>query len=376
MAKSKMKLRFPNIILLLCGLILLIFLFDFLWRNVFSPTVPGDTENIITADGNFAASEPGENAPSENATADSTENADPDATEEETTEAATEEDRSTEVITLTQGQIHNGPLILVSSTCPFLGQTDFIDFTSNTNTNVIPRDLSLQFHPDIKQPMSDLFDAYCRDNGYVNLQIYSTSEINASSYSLYTTVLSERSSGYTFDIGLITSTGEVVAYLTKRNEWMFNNCWNYGFVVRYSDTKTGTTGVGFMPHHFRYVGLPHSLFMYENDMCLEEYLLYLTDYTMDTEPLIYETEDTVYETYYVPAEESGDTTVTIPRGTKYTVSGNNTDGFILTLEKAASAQTEDSTEPETGDIIEGTDAALPDSEASSDTAATDSATIG
>jgi len=54
MAKQKQRLRFPNIILLLCGLIILIFLFDFLWRNVISPTVPGDTNNIITSEGTFA----------------------------------------------------------------------------------------------------------------------------------------------------------------------------------------------------------------------------------------------------------------------------------------------------------------------------------
>lgn len=333
MAKSKMQLRFPNIILLLCGLILLIFLFDFLWRNVLAPTVPGDTENIISAQGDFAATDSSEDA-SEN-TAESTEETDPDTTEE--SEPSTE-DLNSEVITLTQNQIHNGPLILVSSTCPFVGQTDFIDFTSNTNTNVIPRDLNLQFHPDMQQAMSDLFDGYCNDNGYVNLQIYSTSEIYTASNSLYTTVLPERSSGYSFDIGLITSTGDVVAYLTKRNEWMFTNCWNYGFIVRYSDTKTGTTGVGFMPHHFRYVGLPHSLIMNENDMCLEEYLQYLTGYTLDTAPLTYQTEDKAYEIYYVPAEETGDTTVTLPKGTKYTVSGNNTDGFILTVEAEAASQ--------------------------------------
>ncbi|MGN0592425.1 MAG: D-alanyl-D-alanine carboxypeptidase family protein [Ruminococcus sp.] len=344
MPKSKLRLRFPNIILLLCGLILLIFLFDFLWRNVFSPSVPGDTEGAIVVQGDFAENDPSEASLEDASAADSTEQEETESTE--STESTTQEDLNVETITLSQGQIHNGPLILVSSTCPFIGQTDFIDFTTNTNSNVIPRDLSLRYHPDMQQAMSDLFDAYCWDNGYVNLQIYSTTEINAAENSLYTTVLSERSSGYTFDIGLITSTGEVVAYLTKRNEWMFNNCWNYGFIVRYPDTKTGTTGVGFMPHHFRYVGLPHAMLMYQNDMCLEEYLQFLTGYTLETGPLTYQTDTKLYEIYYVPAEASGDTTVTLPKGTKYTVSGNNTDGFVLTVESANIPEsTEDPTEP-------------------------------
>ncbi len=366
MAKQKMRLRFPNIILLLCGLILLIFLFDFLWRNVISPTVPGDTEGIVTASGNFAAS-------------DSISSSTTDASDEnETTDEATEgseaptEDPTSETIILSQNQVHNGPLILVSETCPFLGNTNFTDFTGNSNYNVKPRDSSLQVNSIIMQPISELFDGYCADNGYVNLQIYSTSEIYTGADSLYTNTLTERSTGLTFDIGLITSTGDVVAYLTKRNEWMFSNCWKYGFVVRYQDTKTGTTGVGFMPHHFRYVGLPHSLIMYEKDMCLEEYLMYLTSYTMDTSPLTYETADKAYEIYYVPAAESGDTEVVIPRDSVYTVSGNNTDGFILTFEKPLGAAVQDPSEPDSGIT---TDVSLPE-ESTLTTTTTDTAVIG
>ena len=346
MAKSKMRLRFPNIILLLCGLILLIFLFDFLWRNILSPTVPGDTEGIITADGTFATSDP-----SDSVFTDTTEE-DDEEQQETTTEEATEEateDPNIQTVTLTQSQIHNGPLILVSGTCPFVGDTDFIDFTSCENSNVKPRDRALEINSEILQPISNLFNGYYNDNGYVNLQIYSTNKIYTGTGSLYTNELTERSTGYTFDIGLITSTGDVVAYLTKRNEWMFNNCWKYGFVVRYQDTKTGTTGVGFMPHHFRYVGLPHSMAMYENDMCLEEYLQFLTDFAY-ANPYTYVYNDSVYEIYYVPAEESGDTVLYLPKDVSYSISGNNTDGFIVTLDVTngtSSDNSEDSTENST-----------------------------
>ncbi len=366
MAKSKMRLRFPNIILLLCGLILLIFLFDFLWRNVFDPTVPGDTEGIISASGTFASGDTGETL--ENDPSDATENPSQDATEEAT------EDPTSQTIYLSQSQINNGPLILVSATCPFLGNTNFTDFSANMNNNVKPRDTALKISPIIEKPISDLFDGYCADNGYVNLQIYSTSEIYTGAGSLYTNELVERSTGFTFDIGLITSTGDVVAYLTKRNEWMFANCWKYGFVVRYSDTKAGTTGIGFMPHHFRYVGLPHSLIMNEEDLCLEEYLTYLRDYTMDTAPLRYTNGDTAYEIYYVPAAETGDTEVVIPKDAIYSVSGNNTDGFILTIEKDAAAAN-NTTDPSTMGGVTGTDVTIPE-DVSGTTTTTTTATIG
>ncbi|MDE6019471.1 MAG: D-alanyl-D-alanine carboxypeptidase family protein [Ruminococcus sp.] len=340
MAKQKIRLRFPNIILLLCGLIILIFLFDFLWRNVISPTVPGDTDGIVTADGTFSAN--------------NTDVDDLDITTEPTSEKSTEatdassenttEDIFSQTIKLSQSQIHNGPLILVSGTCPYLGTSELTDFYSNTNSNVKPRDNSLKIHPDMMQPISELFDGYCSENGYVNLQIYSTNETYFGSDSLYTTDLVERSTGYTFDIGLITSTGDIAPYLTKRNEWMFSNCWKYGFIVRYSDSKAGTTGVSFMPHHFRYTGLPHSLIMNENDMCLEEYLQYLTSYKTDS-PLTYNTDSKEYKIFYVPANSSGDTEITLPKNTVYTVSGNNTDGFIITIESEKSASSPDPSEP-------------------------------
>ncbi|MBO5227094.1 MAG: D-alanyl-D-alanine carboxypeptidase family protein [Ruminococcus sp.] len=337
MAKSKMRLRFPNIILLLCGLILLIFLFDFLWRNVLSPTVPGDTEGIIVADGSFASSE--DSSASDSSGTDDTSEKETEAVTETTTEEATE-DPNVQKVTLTQSQIHNGSLILVSGTCPFVGDADFVDFTSSGNSNVKPRDTALEINPEILQPLSNLFDGYYNDNGYVNLQIYSTNSTYTGGDSLYTNDLSERSTGYTFDIGLITSTGDVVAYITKRNEWMFNNCWRYGFVVRYQDYKTGTTGVGYMPHHFRYVGLPHSMAMYENDFCLEEYLQFLTDYTY-ADPYTYEYNGSSYEIYYVPAEESGDTVLYLPKDVTYSVSGNNTDGFIVTLDVTNSTSSDE-----------------------------------
>jgi D-alanyl-D-alanine carboxypeptidase len=164
----------------------------------------------------------------------------------------------------------------------------------------------------MRNPLINLFDAYQASQGTVNLQIHSTSVTNTDSDSLYTNVLAERSSGYTFDIGLITSTGEVVAYLTKRNEWMVANCWYYGFILRYPDDKTSITGVDYMPHHFRYVGLPHSLIMYENNYCLEEYLDYLKSYTID-QPLTYTTDDASYEIYYYAANSNGETEVKIPK---------------------------------------------------------------
>ncbi len=57
--------------------------------------------------------------------------------------------------------------------------------------------------------------------------------------------------------------------------WLAENCWKFGFILRYSQDKENVTGVTWQPRHFRYVGRYHAYKMHTMNMCLEEYLLYL-----------------------------------------------------------------------------------------------------
>ncbi len=41
---------------------------------------------------------------------------------------------------------------------------------------------------------------------------------------------------------------------TPQGVWLARNAWRFGFVLRYEKGRTSTTGVGFEPWHFRYVG--------------------------------------------------------------------------------------------------------------------------
>ena len=69
----------------------------------------------------------------------------------------------------------------------------------------------------------------------------------------------------------------------------------------------------------------------ENSLCLEEYLEQLKSYTLQ-QPLDYETGGKSYRIYYVPAAKSGSTDVSVPTDKEYSISGNNMDGFIVTVE--------------------------------------------
>ncbi len=56
------------------------------------------------------------------------------------------------------------------------------------------------------------------------------------------------------------------------NDWLAENCWDYGFILRYPADKQHITGITNEPWHFRYVGKKVSLDMKDSGLCLEEYL--------------------------------------------------------------------------------------------------------
>lgn len=62
---------------------------------------------------------------------------------------------------------------------------------------------------------------------------------------------------------------------TPEGSWLHENCWKFGFVLRFPSDKTEQTGISYESWHFRYVGRYHAYQMKVNNMCLEEYVAYL-----------------------------------------------------------------------------------------------------
>lgn len=58
---------------------------------------------------------------------------------------------------------------------------------------------------------------------------------------------------------------------TKEAQWMALHCHEYGFVIRYLQDKQEETGINYEPWHLRYVGEEVAAYMYENNLCLEEF---------------------------------------------------------------------------------------------------------
>lgn len=59
---------------------------------------------------------------------------------------------------------------------------------------------------------------------------------------------------------------------TKEYQFLVNNAYKYGFIIRYPETKENITGYYFEPWHFRYIGVEHSTKIQKKNLTLEEYL--------------------------------------------------------------------------------------------------------
>lgn len=54
--------------------------------------------------------------------------------------------------------------------------------------------------------------------------------------------------------------------------WLAENCWNYGFILRYPEGKSEITGVRYVPDHFRYIGYEAAQQIHKLNITLEEYI--------------------------------------------------------------------------------------------------------
>jgi len=59
---------------------------------------------------------------------------------------------------------------------------------------------------------------------------------------------------------------------SKEYDWMKDNSYKYGFILRYPKGKEHITGFKFEPWHYRYVGVDAATYIYNNNLTLEEYM--------------------------------------------------------------------------------------------------------
>lgn len=55
-------------------------------------------------------------------------------------------------------------------------------------------------------------------------------------------------------------------------KWLMENCWRYGFLLRYPKGTTDSTGIIYEPWHYRYLGVELATEIHNSGMTVEEYL--------------------------------------------------------------------------------------------------------
>lgn len=83
---------------------------------------------------------------------------------------------------------------------------------------------------------------------------------------------SEHQTGQAFDFFTEGSKYNDKFEKTTQYEWLKANSYKYGFIERYPKGKESITGHKPSPWHFRFVGADNAKEIYENDLCLEEFL--------------------------------------------------------------------------------------------------------
>lgn len=87
---------------------------------------------------------------------------------------------------------------------------------------------------------------------------------------------SEHQTGLAFDLNTITTAFKD----TAEGKWVKNNCYLYGYILRYPENSTDKTGYIFEPWHIRYVGkdLAKKLYNNGNWITMEEYFGLKSEY--------------------------------------------------------------------------------------------------
>ena len=117
----------------------------------------------------------------------------------------------------------------------------------------------------IKEPFLELQAAAKKELNYVNKEGVE----KADTYSARPSY-SEHQTGLSIDLKNIALSN---VRLTDENyEWLHNNAYKYGFIIRFPKDKENITLYQFENWHIRYVGKEAAKIIYENNLTLEEYI--------------------------------------------------------------------------------------------------------
>ncbi|MFS0601156.1 VanY-A/VanY-F/VanY-M family D-Ala-D-Ala carboxypeptidase [Peribacillus frigoritolerans] len=238
-------------------------------------------------------------------------------------------------IEITEEQIHQGNLLLVNSEYAVEQagiQSDIINLFTHkglTTGYQLPNN-EIKLSEEIAEKFSEMIAA-AEEDGVSNFLISSGYRDFDEQNRLYKEMGADYAlpAGHSeHNLGLALDVGSTQMKMKEapEGEWIEENAWKNGFILRYPANKTDITGIQYEPWHIRYVGLPHSAIMQEMNLALEEYL----DYLKEEKSISISVEGKKYTISYYPISQNGTIEVEVPVNEQYEISGNNMNGVIVT----------------------------------------------
>ncbi len=255
-----------------------------------------------------------------------------------------------ESVSMDSQEIHNGDLILVNGNYAYKStdENELKTLYGNKSDSYYVSGSELMLREEVIENLNTMLDDFYTETGHSDIIIISGYRTSEQQQELYDADLestgedastlvakpgySEHETGYAMDFSLFDGENSADYDGTGEYSWINENCAHYGFVLRYPEEKTEITEIRYESWHYRYVGQPHAYYMQQNQLCLEEYMEELHGHTIDNALEVTNWDGKVYQIYYVPAESGDSTYVMVPPGLEYTISGDNMDGFIVTVD--------------------------------------------
>lgn len=254
-------------------------------------------------------------------------------------------------VELDNDKMHEGALALVNNyyECKFDGD-DTVSLLENFNDKYQVSDFDVSVNRGIVEHLNNMLGDFYGVTGNKNIMVCSGYRSKALQQKLYdedqqkrektnntgdelvaVPGYSEHQTGYAVDFSSMVNGVSTELDNSGDFSWIYENSANYGFVMRYPENKVGITEIGYENWHYRYVGVPHSVYIKQNNLCLEEYISLVEKHSINS-PL-YVTQDnlTRWMVYFVPVGNGTTTAVYVPKQNSYQVSGDNVNGFIVSV---------------------------------------------
>ena len=249
----------------------------------------------------------------------------------------------TQAVTLSQENIYSGILLLLDSTHPFKGKVDTVVIRSHEGR---PKKPSTQEGTEGGNIYSILAGGTTEDKDFrgtadavdaLNLMLkdfytarqddnlciaHAFTKANAATDDPVYASGTAFSLEYYFDYSANKNDIRSI-YGVEKYDWIYSNAHKYGFITVKSG-KTDENGNEIGSNVFRYVGVPHATYMVAKKLDLNAYLEQLRGATPDA-PILTKVGKVTYASYYISADGEH----LVPVNYEYSISGNNSDGYIV-----------------------------------------------